>query len=158
MRSDWGTVSGVCPRVRVASRYEGLLLHHPLGGLTTECGVVLAGLVAVHLGARHAELGASPVLELHREADRTAGGQHLVALEEVVTHQFGDLVTPLPLGLDNLHLCLSGRSPVLLGVAHSVYNMVNNVVTRSVLVPCQVSLIFINHIRICSTGQTPQPR
>ena len=49
---------------------------------------------------------ARPVLELDREADGAGGGQHLVALQQVVAHQLGDLVAPLPLGLDHLQLGL----------------------------------------------------
>ena len=105
MTCDWDCVrAGDC--LRDVPRYERLLLHHPLGGVSAEGGVILAGLVAVHLSAGHAELDSRPVLELHCEADRAAGGEHLVALEEVVAHQLGDLVTPLPLGLDHLHLRL----------------------------------------------------
>ena len=52
----------------------------------TESGVVLASLVAVHLLAGHTELGPLLVLQLHGVADWAGGGQHLVPLQQVITH------------------------------------------------------------------------
>ena len=50
----------------------------------------------------------------------TAGAEHLVALEQVVSHELADAIRALPPSLQNLHLSLRRRLPFI--VVHSWIN------------------------------------
>lgn len=41
----------------------------------------------------------------------TAIPQHLISLQQIVSHQLADLILPLPSSLNHLHLRLGGRFP-----------------------------------------------
>ena len=81
---------------------EGVFSQLRFRGLPIQQRVVLRRLFAVDLGAGDAVYFSLPSLEFDGHAFGTSGGEHLVALEQVLRHELGDLVRPLPPRIDHL--------------------------------------------------------